>query len=570
MVRPVHGSPRTAALALMAGALVGCFTGDALLGQPCKTDDDCNAAVDVSGGHIVCSDGICGALCGDGIQADGAEQCDDGNNIDIDACVGCKLATCGDDVTHSGVEECDDGNNIDTDACVGCKLATCGDGVVWAGEEECDEQTDVCTDCLRVACGDGRLDPATEVCDDSNLIQNDGCNTRCEQGSEAIAGGLGSHTCALRQAALRCWGDNTYGQLGYGSTASVGDELQDLPPADIVLDHDVLAVAVGAGHTCALLDVGGDNLRCWGSNEFGQLGLPGTSIVGDERDESLVTPVKLGGPALDIVAGDRHTCARMAGGAVRCWGDNTYGQLGHPGGQSIGEYEDPATFPVLAVPPVRQLSAGGHHTCALLDADRSVVCWGRNFSFQLGFDSPGTVVSDPTKAEPVALGLAVAMVTAGSEHTCALLAATRAVHCWGGGDGNEEPAPGIRAVDLGGRPVEQVRASALHTCAVVTDGDVWCWGRTILGTHGLGEPDPNASDAVSLPVRMKLNGRATDVAPGAAHTCVRFDGGAVGCWGHNASGQLALGHMADRGLAPGDWPPPAAILYPSLAGKVGP
>ena len=534
MVRPFHGSPRTAALALIAGALVGCFTGDALLGQPCKTDDDCNAAVDVSGGHIVCGDGICGALCGDGIQADGAEQCDDGNNID-------------------------------TDACVGCKLATCGDGVVWVGEEECDEQTDVCTDCLRVACGDGRIDPATEVCDDGNRIHDDGCNTRCEQGAEAIAGGLGSHTCALRQAALRCWGQNAVGQLGYGSTAAVGDERQDLPPADIVLDHDVLAVAVGAGHTCALLDVGGDNLRCWGSNESGQLGLPGTSIVGDERDESLVTPVKLGGPALDIVAGDRHTCARMANGAVRCWGDNTYGQLGHPGGQSIGEYEDPAASPVLAVPTVRQLSAGGAHTCALLEAQRNVICWGRNFSFQLGFESPGTVVSDPTKAEPVALGLKVAMVTAGSEHTCALLAATREVHCWGGDDGDDEPAPGIRAVDLGGRPVEQVRASALHTCAVLTDGDVWCWGRTIYGT----QPYPEG-DAVSPPVRMKLEGRARDVAPGPAHTCVRFDGGAVGCWGRNLWGQLGLGHVADRGHLPGDWPPPAAILYPSLAEESGP
>ncbi len=94
----------------MAGALVGCFTGDALLGQPCKTDDDCNAAVDVSGRRIVCSDGICGALCGDGVLVDGAEECDDGNDDDTDACVGCKLATCGDDVTHSGVEECDDGN----------------------------------------------------------------------------------------------------------------------------------------------------------------------------------------------------------------------------------------------------------------------------------------------------------------------------------------------------------------------------------------------------------------------------------------------------------------------------
>ena len=579
----VHGSTSAAvALALAAGAVVGCFTGDGLFGQPCRTDDDCNAVAAASGQHIACQDGVCGAVCGDGVLVDGAEECDDGNDVDNDACVGCKTAVCGDDVTQDGVEQCDDGNNIAEDACVGCTLAICGDGIVWAGEEECDDgdddSADACADCLTVACGDGRLNPATELCDDGNREPNDGCNAGCEPGAEQLASGLGSHTCVLGSGALRCWGTNTKGQLGGGSVAAVGDEASDLPPADVPFAGvRVTGMAVGAEHTCALLGDDGDDVRCWGSNGAGQLGLPGELLIGDEQGEPLGPSVDLGGPARELSAGRAHTCARLSGGLVRCWGDNTFGQLGYPAIPAIGLIDDPASHPTLALAPVRQLSAGGTHTCAVLEADRSIRCWGRNWSDQLGFDAPGTVVSDPSKSMPVAFGgRAVERVSAGGSHTCALLADDHGVYCWGAngagqvghdevlGDDPENPTAKVAAVDLGGQRAEQIQAGGTHTCAVLEGGDVWCWGHTTFTIMTDGKQGDHVVGVRSPPTRMNLAGTARAVALGVTHTCALFDGGGVACWGVNGDGQLGLGNGAIIGDDPDEWPPRPAILYPTL------
>ena len=110
--------------------------------------------------------------CGDGIRdADAGEQCDDGNDVNTDACASCKNATCGDGFVEAGVEECDDGNTDDTDACAQCKNATCGDGFVEAGVEECDDGNDVpddgCTNCKadHVTCGDRGMDAMVTLVD---------------------------------------------------------------------------------------------------------------------------------------------------------------------------------------------------------------------------------------------------------------------------------------------------------------------------------------------------------------------------------------------------------------------
>ncbi len=116
--------------------------------------------------------------------------------------------------------------------------------------------------------------------------------------------------------AVKCWGSNDQGQLGDNSIA------QRLTPVDVVgLAGGVAAVATGASHSCALTTAGG--VKCWGDNTYGQLG--------DNTQTQRLTPVNVSGLASGvkaIAAGDNHTCALTNAGGVKCWGQNSTGQIG--------------------------------------------------------------------------------------------------------------------------------------------------------------------------------------------------------------------------------------------------
>jgi cysteine-rich repeat protein len=132
-----------------------------------------------------CRNSCVPARCGDGVVQTGVEQCDDGNADNTDACLDtCASAACGDGFVQTGVEACDDGNNVNTDGCLNtCVSAACGDGVVQAGVEQCDDGNNVDTDacrnnCTAPACGDGVVSSGEE-CDDSNTNDDDGCSHSC-------------------------------------------------------------------------------------------------------------------------------------------------------------------------------------------------------------------------------------------------------------------------------------------------------------------------------------------------------------------------------------------------------
>jgi len=124
------------------------------------------------------------AVCGDGVVQAGVEVCDDGNAVNTDGCVGCVTASCGDGAVQAGVEACDDGNALNTDGCVACAVATCGDGFVQLGVEDCEDgnavDTDACVGCLDAVCGDGFVQAGVEECDDGGVIPGDGCSAQCE------------------------------------------------------------------------------------------------------------------------------------------------------------------------------------------------------------------------------------------------------------------------------------------------------------------------------------------------------------------------------------------------------
>ena len=243
------------------------------------------------------------------------------------------------------------------------------------------------------ACGDGAVDPG-EACDDGNSDEADACSTQCEL-NKALSVTMGyEYTCAsISGETVKCWGRNDSGQLGLGDIAPRGDEPGEmgdaLPAVDLGTGRTATAITAGYRHTCALLDDG--SVKCWGWNG-GWLGLEDNLDRGDGPGEmgDALPAVDLGAgrTATAISAGERHTCALLDDGSVKCWGGNTYGQLAHDGvnniGDNAGEMGD--DLPPIDLGTGRTATAvttGAHHTCASLD-DGATKCWGINVNGTLG------------------------------------------------------------------------------------------------------------------------------------------------------------------------------------------
>ena len=329
-----------------------------------------------------------------------------------------------------------------------------------------------------------------------------------------------NHTCALLASGnVRCWGFGANGRLGYGNTNDLGDDPNETPAnlANVAVGGTVVQIAAGGSHTCALLADG--TVRCWGANTSGQLGYGNTTTIGDNETPAAAGPVDVGGTVVQITAGASHTCALLADGAVRCWGSGALGRLGYGNTFTIGNDETPAAAgPVDVGGPVKQIAAGGNHTCAVLDTGE-VRCWGFASSGQLGYGNTITVGGQPDRLPaafgPVNVGGAVAEVALGESHTCARLE-TNTVRCWGRGEhgqlghastenlGDDEDLPNtdVALTDT----ASLLAAGAEHNCALLADGDVICWGNGGLGRLGHGDLDsigddepPTASGNVPVP-----------------------------------------------------------------------
>ncbi|HRI67685.1 MAG TPA: hypothetical protein PK156_25750 [Polyangium sp.] len=309
----------------------------------------------------------------------------------------------------------------------------------------------------------------------------------------------GSHTCALLQSGfIRCWGKNNFGQLGYGDNTGTMANVGDAEALDLYgyvnVGSNAVKVVAGMNHTCALLDTG--NVRCWGDGANGKLGYGNTNANGDNEQPYLAGDVDVGGPVKDLALGANHTCALLQNGKVRCWGYGAHGQLGYGNTQDIGDNEAPSSKGDVNVGGnVVQISAGYNHTCARLDTG-FVRCWGMGNFGQLGsgnFNNFGN--SMPLNFTDVNTGGPVVQVAAGGNHTCVILA-TGDVKCWGAnsygqlgnGQGNNGSVstPPTSVVDLGGTSSMQNTTGAEHTCALLDSGNAWCWGRGTYGQLGYG------------------------------------------------------------------------------------
>lgn len=220
----------------------------------------------------------------------------------------------------------------------------------------------------------------------------------------ALAAGY-RHTCALvGSGAVRCWGTNDRGQLGYGDTLDVGDDPGEMPPKDVNVGGAVTQLSAGADFNCALLDTGA--VRCWGDNASGQVGAGSSApFIGGAAGDMPRPDIDLGGPVTRVATGAKHACALMASGAVRCWGDNTVGQLGQGNQESRGGKPGDMPPPDVALGgKAVHLVAAGQRTCAVMDTG-SLRCWGDNGGGALGYgdtavrgDEPGEM---PTPDVPI-------------------------------------------------------------------------------------------------------------------------------------------------------------------------
>ncbi|MBN1204919.1 MAG: RTX toxin [Myxococcaceae bacterium] len=367
-----------------------------------------------------------------------------------------------------------------------------------------------------------------------------------------------AHTCALfDNANVRCWGKNTSGQLGYEHTLSIGDDEHPYTAGNVNIVGSASQVVTGGNHTCALLDSG--FVRCWGANNYGQLGYGHTNNIGDGEPVSSEGYVTLGGRAVKLAAGANHTCAVLNTGKVRCWGRNAYGQLGYGHTNNVGDNEWVWSAGDVDVGgTVQNITAGSTHTCALLNTGK-VRCWGDSYYGQLGYANRLSIGDNeaPSTAGDVDVGGVAIQLSGGSLHTCALLSTGRLV-CWGHngsaqlgypsyyvsnvGD-NETPAQ-VGTVNVGGTAL-QVATGAEHTCALLSNGSVKCWGNGANGRLGYG----NTTTLTEPPAATVNLGGASAyyLTTGGAHTCALLSTGQARCWGLGNDGRLGYANKISYG-----------------------
>ena len=360
-----------------------------------------------------------------------------------------------------------------------------------------------------------------------------------------------------------------------------------------------IAVATGVDHTCAVTSSGG--VMCWGLGAQGELGdgtttfmrtepvqavglfsgatavtanewgtcalasggakcwgLNATGQVGDGTTTERLAPVDVSGLTSGVASismGGVHTCALTSGGGVKCWGNNYYGQLGD------GTNTNHLT-PVVASgmnSGVRAVSAGSDHTCALMTSG-GVKCWGSNLRGQLG---DGTYTNRSTPVDVNGLTSGVVAITAGQWNTCAVTS-SGGVRCWGFngygqlGDGTTTDRGTPVSVSGLTSGVSAVSGKGDHTCALMTSGGVRCWGFNGYGQLG----DGTTIDRLTPVDVAGLASGATKIAVGGrGHTCALMNSGGIKCWGDNGYGQLGDGTTIDR-HTPVDvvWPPVASPL----------
>lgn len=354
----------------------------------------------------------------------------------------------------------------------------------------------------------------------------------------AVAAGDGFSCAVAEDGRLFCWGSRRLGRLGDGDLDGSSSR-----PGRVSTDLRMDTVVAGPGHACGLATDGA--AVCWGRNDRGQLGTTtgrrcpteGGSVACGPVPVRAATPLQF----RSIAVGGSHTCGITVDGILFCWGDNGAGQLG------VGQFGGGGPTPLAVIRGAAEVDAGELHTCALA-LGTEVLCWGGNGDGQLG---DRTFV--PRTAPVVATARGASALTAGSRHACVLAPA----HCWGRGtegqlgDGQARTAPFLVRVETD-RTFRLLDAGGFHTCGVSTRDEALCWGRGEGGALGTGR----TPELRTVPVPVAGDRGWRSVSAGRGHTCGIDTDGELWCWGRNVVGQLGDGTDVDR-------PAPAAVADPA-------
>ncbi|MBW2263463.1 MAG: hypothetical protein JRG91_15970 [Deltaproteobacteria bacterium] len=554
----------------------------------CTTDEACDGAGTCTGGDPTCDDAL---ACTDDRCDESTRACDfpirAGNCLMSGECY----------VDHdrnpaNDCEECDssrefslwiplsDGTTCADDG-AGCTDDVCASGACdhpllssWcymggaciahgtrdSGNEclVCDSTVDptAWTTDVGYSCDDGDSCTTGDECDSTGACV--GTSTSTFSGASQVTAGF-YHTCAIVGSGLSCWGYSSDGQLGDGSTT------RSFSPVSVTgLSSGVVHVGAGMSHTCAA--VSGGAVKCWGNNSDGQIGngTSGTDVL------SPADVVGLSG-ADQVCGGFYHSCARLTSGQVRCWGRNTYGELGN--GTSTRSLTPVGVLPVTGsgyLGGVLEISCGNYHNCARLSSGQ-MVCWGFNGHGQSGGDGslPGTLTrpvvvrTSETDSTPLSI---VDQIALGGNHTCAVMR-TGNVKCWGYGingelgDGDMASKDAPVYVMIGVSPsfmlasIVEVSGGSSHTCALATSGNVVCWGSGAEGqlgngVSGTGYDEPRPVFVQSSSTGGNLTGvSALDMGSMHSVAIANSPDNVIG-WGRNNYGQLGIGTYATPQLYP--------------------
>lgn len=346
-----------------------------------------------------------------------------------------------------------------------------------------------------------------------------------------------SHTCGLTALGEAwCWGDNSLGQLGDGTTAP------RRTPVKVAGGIPFKTITTGgAGFTCAL--AADSTAYCWGGASMGQLAQPGPDSCGQYDVPCARAPLALSGYKFTaLAAGLRHVCGIERDGGAYCWGFNG---LGETGSSRFDEVTAPSRVSGRNV--YAQISAGDAFTCALT-TDRRAYCWGAADRGELGHpDAPlcSTVLVFENHCSPTPVAVATnrefVLLSSGDSHSCALTADGEA-SCWGD-NGQAQLGSGAferRTTPVVAQPTMRfsvIAASLGTTCATPRAGPSVCWGINTFGKLGSG----TRIDLTPEPTAILGAAQFTAFAGGQFHVCALTAGGAAFCWGSNRDGQLGTG-----------------------------
>ena len=329
----------------------------------------------------------------------------------------------------------------------------------------------------------------------------------------AIAAG-GNHTCGiLDDGSVKCWGRNADREKDGTSTNNTN-------AVTVNLGQRAIAISTGEKHTCAIL--ADKSLKCWGLNSNGQTN---NSVAGDK---GMVT-VSLGNSivgAAKVAAGKDHTCVVLDddrdttnGGPVKCWGLNDEGQTTHATNGDKGMVEVNFGLSRKAV----DIAVGHKHSCAIL-ANKSVRCWGANGGGQTsGIADSGQSMRTPD----LGVDRTAVAIGAGTNHTCVILD-NGSINCWGDNSFGQT-AGGVPQLGANRRAVILSVGLWEHNCAILDDKSVKCWGAN---TNGRKDDTYSASTKI-VAVDLVANQEVIDIGAGNKHTCAILDDGSVKCWGDN-------------------------------------